>query len=252
MKRQTNSLLAVLSGISFFALTAGAISTVSAAQSVEKSTQAQKVEVANLHGNISEVINASGYTYVAIEVEGKQIWAAGPPSSFKVGDKIGFSTKMSVPNFHSKSLKRDFETIYFVDGFITEEGKPSDKQSKMSLSHGNGQAYSQPQTSGKITKNIVKVAGGKTIAEIYEQKNDLKNKPIRVKGEVTKFSENILGKNWIHIRDSSTGTDLTATTSDTTSVGDVVVLKGIIELDKDFGYGYVYPVILSEAQITQE
>ena len=261
MKKQTNSWLAVLSGLSFMALTAGAVSVVSAnpsmakpAQAAEQQAKGEKVEVSSLHGTVSEIITAAGYTYIAIDVDGKKVWAAGPVSTFKVGDTVGFSMEMPIANFQSRSLERTFDRIYFVDGFITQGGAPSAKSSKMSLSHGNNASAHPTPTStptGKVTVEIVKVEGGKDIAEIYKDKASLSGKPVKVSGEVTKYSPNILGFNWIHIRDSSTDTDLTITTSDTVAVGDVIVVKGLVALDKDFGYGYVYPVMLEEAKVVK-
>ena len=43
----------------------------------------------------------------------------------------------------------------------------------------------------------------------------------------------------------------TRTTSDSAAVGDVVVVKGTVRLDKDFGAGYAYPVIVEDAKITK-
>ena len=257
MKKKTNSWLAVLSGLSFMALTAGAMNTAMASPAMmEKAkntpSEEQKIEVSSIHGPISEIITASGYTYVAIDVDGKKIWAAGPVSTFKVGDTVGFSMDMPIANFQSRSLERTFDRIYFVDGFITQDGTPSEKSSKMSLSHGsNATGHPAPTPSGKVTVEIVKVEGGKDIAEIYKEKASLSGKPVKVAGEVTKYTPNILGFNWIHIRDNSSDSDLTITTSDTVAVGDVIVVKGLIALDKDFGYGYVYPVILEEAKVVK-
>ena len=259
MKKQTNSWLAVLSGLSFMALTAGAMSTAVASPAMmgassEMSSEAKKMDVSSIHGPVTEIITASGYTYVAIDVDGKKVWAAGPVSTFKIGDQVGFSMEMPIANFQSRSLERTFDRIYFVDGFITKEGMLSDKSSKMSLSHGsNAMPHAETKAvSGTVTVEITKVAGGKDIAEIYKEKDALSGKPVKVKGEVTKYTPNILGFNWIHIRDGSTDSDLTITTADTVAVGDVIVVKGLIALEKDFGYGYVYPVILEEAKVVAE
>ncbi len=259
MKKQTNSsLLAMVSGLSFFALTMGAVSTVSASPAMgvpaEQQAEGEKVEVSSIHGPVSEIITASGYTYIAIDVDGKKVWAAGPVSTFKIGDRVGFSMEMPIANFQSRSLERTFDRIYFVDGFISKDGGSSDKSSKMSLSHGSNSSPhgSTKLTSGKVTVEITKVAGGKDIAEIYKDKKALEGKAVKVKGEVTKYTPQILGFNWIHIRDNSTDTDLTITTSDTAAVGDVIVVKGLIALEKDFGYGYVYPVILEKAEVVKE
>ncbi len=255
MKKQVySSLLAAIMGVSFWAVTVGvSASPAMTEKGVEEKKEGKKVEVSSIHGTVSEVINASGYTYVAIDVDGKKVWAAGPVSTFKVGDKIGFSMEMPIANFQSRSLERTFDRIYFVDGFITKDGTLSDKSSKMSLSHGSGVSHGAgTPKSGKVSLEIAKVEGGKDIAEIYKEKQALNGKPVKVRGEVTKYTPQILGFNWIHIRDNSTNQDLTVTTLDTAAVGDVIVVKGLIALEKDFGYGYVYPVILEKAEIVKE
>ena len=93
--------------------------------------------------------------------------------------------------------------------------------------------------------------GGNTIAEINIGKQKLKGKTIRVRGQVTKFTPNVMGKNWLHVRDSSTLDDLTVISKSTVAIGDVVILEGKLALDKDYGYGYVYPVILEDTKITK-
>ena len=42
------------------------------------------------------------------------------------------------------------------------------------------------------------------------------------------------------------------TTKAESAVGQTVVLSGTIVLDKDFGAGYSYPVLLEDASITTE
>ena len=61
-----------------------------------------------------------------------------------------------------------------------------------------------------------------------------------------------MGKNWIHIRDSSSDADLVVTTSDEVQKGDVVLVSGKLQLDRDFGYGYVYDVLLEDSTVTIE
>jgi hypothetical protein len=71
-----------------------------------------------------------------------------------------------------------------------------------------------------------------------------------------KANSGIMGKNWLHLRDGS-GTqakgdnDITVTTDGQAAVGDVVVVTGVVRLDKDFGAGYAYPVIIEEATIAK-
>ena len=100
--------------------------------------------------------------------------------------------------------------------------------------------------------NLGNETGGKTVAEILSQKQALAGQSVRVRGKVVKYSTKVLGKNWIHIRDSSTGADLTITTDGTVKMGDTILADGKLVLDKDFGYGYVYEVLLEDSTVTVE
>ena len=77
-----------------------------------------------------------------------------------------------------------------------------------------------------------------------------------VRGKVVKFLPGIMGRNWMHLRDGSGSgkngdNDLTVTTSDTAAVGDIVTIKGVVHLDKDFGAGYTYAVIIEDASLVK-
>jgi hypothetical protein len=74
---------------------------------------------------------------------------------------------------------------------------------------------------------------------------------------VVKYNDGILGWNFIHIQDGSGdaadgSNDLTVTSHDATAVGETVVLTGTIILNKDFGAGYSFPVLMEGASITKE
>ena len=60
-----------------------------------------------------------------------------------------------------------------------------------------------------------------------------------------------MGKNWVHIQDGTEfggGFDITITTDKPASVGETVTFEGKIALDKDFGYGYFYSVLMEEGK----
>jgi hypothetical protein len=103
---------------------------------------------------------------------------------------------------------------------------------------------------------IAKADGGKTVEEVYKEKDVLANGKVVVRGKVVKVNPAIMGKNWLHVRDGSGGdgtNDLTVTTAGTLpDVGEVVVVSGTVLLDQDFGMGYQYPVIVQDAEITIE
>ena len=104
---------------------------------------------------------------------------------------------------------------------------------------------------------IAKAEGGKTVAEVYAEKDALVNTKVTVRGKVAKTNAAIMGKDWLHVRDGSgaDGTnDLTVTTAPGTAAkaGDTVLVTGTVALNKDFGMGYQYPVMLEDAEVKVE
>ena len=104
----------------------------------------------------------------------------------------------------------------------------------------------------KENVNIEMDGGSISIADILADREKYNGKIVTVKGKVTKYNPAILNKNWVHIQDGtefSGGYDLTITTEEATSVGELVSFKGKIILDKDFGYGYFYSTLMEDAKL---
>jgi hypothetical protein len=103
---------------------------------------------------------------------------------------------------------------------------------------------------------IEKADGGKTVAEVFAEKDQLAGAIIVIRGKVVKTNAGVMGKNWLHVRDGSgaEGTnDLTVTTASVLpEVGSTVVVSGPLTLDKDFGMGYQYDVIIEDAEVVVE
>jgi starvation-inducible outer membrane lipoprotein len=104
---------------------------------------------------------------------------------------------------------------------------------------------------------IARADGGKTVAEVFAESAALANQKVSVRGKVVKTNAGIMNKDWLHIRDGSgaDGTnDLTVTTTTTPlpKIGDTVVISGTVVVDKDFGMGYQYPVLIEDAAVTIE
>lgn len=57
-------------------------------------------------------------------------------------------------------------------------------------------------------KSCAKAENGHNIAEILKNKNTLAGKTVKVRGQVSKYTVQVMGKNWIHIRDNSSNQDI--------------------------------------------
>ena len=113
-----------------------------------------------------------------------------------------------------------------------------------------------PASADKIKVKKAEGTNGKTVAEIFAGKASLKDATVAVRGKVVRYNPGIMGKNWIHLRDGSGSRekkddDITVTTLDSAAVGDVVLVRGTLHLDRDFGSGYAYPVIIEDAKVSK-
>ena len=103
----------------------------------------------------------------------------------------------------------------------------------------------------KVSK-IEPAKDGITIAELFENKEKYNGKTVKTKGQVTKYNAAIMKKNWIHIQDGTEYNgkfDLVATSNQEFNVGDVVTIEGTVSLNKDFGYGYSYEILIENAVV---
>ena len=161
-----------------------------------------------------------------------------------VGAKISFAGGLEMKNFESKDLQRTFETIYFVDRIVS--GSASSSQQPMSMPH-----PVKPELEKKEV-SIEPAEGGITISELFTNRDSYADKTVLIKGQVTKVNRAIMDRNWVHLQDGtgdSGGFDLTVTTTEQVNVGDVVTFEGKITLNKDFGSGYSYEVLMEQAKL---
>jgi len=113
------------------------------------------------------------------------------------------------------------------------------------------QNYKARVSTEKINVSIEPCADCITIANLIENKKTWSDKVIKIRGKVTKYNPSIMGKNWVHIQDGTEygkEFDLTITTDIAVEVGDTVTFEGTIVLDKDFGYGYKYNVLMEDGK----
>ena len=118
--------------------------------------------------------------------------------------------------------------------------------------------HPQARPTGEVDlTGIVKAEGGKRVLDVYTEKNALANQQVVVRGKVVKTNAGIMNKDWLHVRDGSGEegkNDLTVTTTSKPlpNVGDTVLITGTVVLDKDFGMGYQYPVLIEDAEVKIE
>ena len=194
-------------------------------------------------GVILEVKDVDSYTYVRLKTKEGETWAAVGRAPLKKGATIAIEDAMVMKDFESKSLKKTFPTIIF--GTLAGSAKnTADPHAGVAKAVDTG-----PIKVAKATG-----ANARTVAEVVTKGAELKDRQVQVRCKVVKFSAQIMGKNWIHLRDGSgsatdNSNDILVTSSAQAQVGDVVTVTGMVRVDKDFGAGYAYKVMIEEATL---
>jgi hypothetical protein len=208
-------------------------------------------EAATITGAVAETMDAANYTYVRVDTGKESVWAASGTFPVKVGDRVVVPLESPMENFHSQSLNRDFPLIYFASS-IWREGEQA--QPAMPAGHPPVSGSGARNPAAQVTEKIPPPEGGLSVADVWAKRATLAGKPVTVRGKVVKFNGGIMDRNWIHLQDGSGAAadrtnDLTATTSAVAKVGDIVTVTGTVAVDKDFGAGYSYPVIIEGATL---
>lgn len=191
-----------------------------------------------------ETMNASNYTYINVDENGKTFWIAVPQMEVKKGDALYFSKSMEMKNFKSESLNRTFESILFVEDVQKNANNPNVKQ-----------PHPVPTTVKEEKISVQKLKDGKSIGEIFSGMSTLNGKNVKVRGRVVKYNPGIMGTNWIHIQDGTAfqnDFDLLVTSDTQVELGQVISAEGKLITNKDFGAGYTYKVLIEGAKIKVE
>lgn len=199
-------------------------------------------------GKVAETMNSGGYTYVRVQEGKDSSWVAVPQQAVKVGDQVSFSGGMEMTDFHSKTLNRTFKKLIFSEG---PAGAGHGGGMKAAPSHGQA-------APARLQVKIAKAEGRDacTVAEVFARRGELDGKQVSVRGKVIKVSQEIMGRNWVHLQDGSgdhkAGTnDLLVTTSEEAKPGETVTARGTVAKDKDFGSGYRYQVLLEKTAFSR-
>ena len=214
---------------------------------------------------VAEVIHGNTYSYIRAKENNGEFWMAISKQEVQPGEVYYYSEGLPMQNFHSKEIDRTFDEIYFVSEISKT---PIQKSATGGMGSGamggmgamGGDAAAQTHQ-GKVDSEqnssiaIKKSAGEITVAQIFAARNNYSGKEIEIKGIVVKVNKQVMDKNWIHIQDGTNDNgnfDLTITSADVAEVNDEITVKGKITLNKDFGYGYSYEVIMEDAQIVDK
>ncbi len=233
-------------------------------------------------GTVLETMSGAGYTYVQLDTSDGTLWAALPESTITVGESLALQPGLVMNDFHSTTFDRTFAAIVFSPGRTPGDAEkpaaPDQPQSAaapaedpfaaaVAAEQGSPQPSAAiPQSGGSTAAiapfaevEVAKAAGdnGYTVGEVFAKAEQLSGTTIRVRATVVKYNANIMGRNWVHLQDGSGDPlhnthDLVVTTTQELAQDQVVTLEGTVAVNRDFGAGYTYAVLVEQADVVDE
>ncbi|MCK5638044.1 MAG: SH3-like domain-containing protein, partial [Flavobacteriaceae bacterium] len=156
---------------------------------------------------VVEILSATKYVYLNVKENGEQYWLATRKQDINVGEDYFYKGGLLKTNFESKEHNKVFEKIYLVTSLV--QANHSNNTSKIN----------QQKTDQNIGKEnptvVVRQKGSIKISELIENIKEYEGKTVQITGKCVKINPNIMGKNWIHIKDGSKDDYDLVITSDT-------------------------------------
>ena len=186
---------------------------------------------------VNEALNTDKYTYLQVTEDAEDFWIAIPRREVEIGETYYYEGGLLKKHFHSTEFDRVFETVYLVSGIVKASGEPEEMANAATGGH--------PEIS---PAQVVLAEGSIKISELLANRAKYEGELVKVTGQCVKVNPMIMNRNWVHLRDGSgSDHDLTVTTDANIPLGAVVSLEGRIALNKDFGAGYKYDLIMEDA-----
>jgi hypothetical protein len=189
---------------------------------------------------VKEVLPTTKYVYLLVEEDGEDYWVSTLKFEVNVGEIYFYREGLLKNNFHSTEHNRTFDKVYLVSQLVKADHAAG----------ATGEVKSSEDNSAPVASKNVVVPGSVRISDLVANPKKYGDKEIQVSGVITKVNVNIMNRNWLHIKDGSKDDyDMVVTTDQSIPEGHTVTLKGKVSLNKDFGAGYKYQIIIEEGKL---
>jgi len=201
---------------------------------------------------VREVLPTDRYVYLKVsEDSDKQFWIASRKQEVAKGDVYFYRTPLLKTNFESKEYNRVFDTIYLVSNLVAEDhSKHVGQLNKATTSPTIVKTAVVKEDIPTHTDKKVEFKGAIKISELVKNPKKYEGHSVQISGKCVKVNPNIMQRNWLHIQDGSKNDfDLVVTSSSFVPEGSDVTMKAIVSLNRDFGAGYKYDIILENGTL---
>lgn len=200
---------------------------------------------------VLEVLPTDKYVYLRVnENTGEEFWIATRKQEVVTGATYFYRGGLLKTNFESKEYNRIFDKVYLVSNIVPESH--AQNQSTSSIFKNEDASSDSKRKLDGVNHNLNSGNASLPIADLVKNRTKYEGQQVVLTGTVTKVNPNIMGRNWIHLKDGTLDDyDLVLTSSVAVPEGHTVSLKGIVSLNKDFGAGYTYDILVENAELVR-
>ncbi len=219
--------------------------------SIEVTSSANQSLSNDLHSvTVNEVLQAARYVYLNVSEYNSKFWIATRKQDIKKGERFFYRGGLLKTNFESKEFNKVFDTIYLISNLVSQDH--SKHAGALPVSAKKDELVTQKEDIPTHTDKIVEHKGTLKIAELVNDPKKYEGHTVQLSGTCVKVNPNIMKRNWIHLQDGSKDDyDLVITTNTFVPEGSDITIRGTVVLNKDFGAGYKYDLILEEGTLVQ-
>ncbi|MBT8262486.1 MAG: hypothetical protein KJO05_06660 [Bacteroidia bacterium] len=200
---------------------------------------------------VNEILPATKYVYLKVTEAGEEFWIAARKQDIELGGTYYYRNGLLKTNFESKEYNRMFERIFLVSNLVHEVH--GNNTGTLKPEFGSDEIETeQKQSIPTHTEEIVQHKGSIKIADLVANPANYEGKTVQLTGKCVKINPNIMSRNWIHLQDGSKNDfDLVITSNTFVPEGKTITIKAKVVLNKDFGAGYRYDLILEDGIILE-
>ncbi len=201
---------------------------------------------------VTEVLPTTKYVYLRVREGQEEFWIATGKMEVKKGETYFYSDGLLKTNFRSEEHNRVFEKIYLVSKLIsrgdhTNLTKPESKSNSVT-----DKRIPQKENIPTHTEKEIQHKGAVTIAELLKDPEKYEGHSVEISGTCVKVNPNIMDRNWIHVQDGTQDDfDLVVTSNALITEGSTITIRAVVALNRDFGSGYSYDLILENGTLIE-
>lgn len=201
---------------------------------------------------VSEVLSGTRYVYLKVREGQKEFWIATGKMDVKKGGTYFYRGGLLKTDFESEEHNRVFKEIYLVSNLVSKEDHTAMVKTEPNNSSVKGEGIAEKEDAPTQTGKEIQHKGSVKIAELLKEPERYEGHSVDISGTCVKINPSIMGRNWLHLQDGSQDDyDLVVTSNTLVPEGSDITVRAVVALNKDFGAGYSYALILENGKLVE-